>query len=103
MARILRSERCRGVIGRSAPVAGRVGCGRVTGGDPRAEPYGPNLRAERPAIDVGHGLEADRLVDVVRGRVCQVREEEAELPAPVERRRAGFGDEVAGIAATSEV
>ena len=52
--------------------------------------------AEEVDVDVGHRLVADRLVDVVRGRVREVREQEAERAGPrraapaMRRRRASW-------------
>src|SRR5438093_9611808 len=73
----------------------------------RAEWVAGRLRefraSEPPAIDIGHRLEADRLVDVVRGRVREVGEQEAEPAARLEGGRAGGRDEVAGVPPTPQV
>ena len=54
---------------------------------------------ERDLVDVDHGLVADRLVDLVRGRVRQVGEEEDEPATLVELCLAGRGGERARVAA----
>ena len=59
--------------------------------------------AERVGLDVAHGRVADRLVDVVRGRVGQVGEQEAETATGVERLLADRRDEGARVPAAASV
>src|SRR4029079_2083417 len=63
--------RCR--FGASSAAWGAPGCGSASG-----HPRGALLLIVPPHVDVAHGLVADRLVNVVRGRVGEVREQEAE-------------------------
>src|SRR5688572_7668902 len=55
-------------------------------------------RREGDLVDVDHRLVADRLVDLVRGRVREVGEEEDEAPTLVELGLAHGGNERAGVA-----
>ena len=60
-------------------------------------------RLEVVRVDVANGLVADRLVDVVRGRVRGVGEQEAEAATGVERVLADRCDEGARVAASASV
>src|SRR5688572_29304182 len=59
------------------------------------------IGAEAVLVDIADRPVADRLVDLVRGRVCEIGEEEDELPASVELVLAGGGSQRARVAATA--
>src|SRR5688572_29508793 len=59
------------------------------------------IGAETVLVDVADRLVADGLVDLVRGRVGEIGEEEDELPAEIELGLAGGGRQRARVAPTA--